>query len=261
MERRGRAASLLAAAALVAAIAVPAVLAEGEPAFEVRSFRAMSTGLGPLHAASLLSPARRDLIVQDLDPEGGPDDEIARSLSLYAVVGEASLTGEPRVRIELDPAELFYDVGRPANAPHEALFLLTRGAVLRFDTETGERVPVARLDSVFRAPKGRAIERLDFVRDLDGDGLDDLVVQDFVAIQVMLQSPAFVYLFEDGLLNLPSRTLILCRTASNAINVDDGQRTLGRNDPKDKNGHPSLMQDPRSIMHEVAKFFLFDDAV
>ncbi len=74
----------------------------------------------------------------------------------------------------------------PTDQAQQAVFILCTDKVLRLDQFDGNPVIIAEVPSMYR---GRSFAELtnavDFARDLDGDGVADLVVQDFDAVHVL----------------------------------------------------------------------------
>ena len=117
--------------------------------------------------------------------EGGSPE-----LAVFSPDVAGRLPVRPSRLLEL-PADLVgFDVGPapgPA-APGDALYLLTPSALLRWDAG-GERLErVLEIASVYRVRPSGGPVRIDFLRDADGDGKEDLVLPGFDAYRVALFS-------------------------------------------------------------------------
>ncbi|MGF1606980.1 MAG: FG-GAP repeat domain-containing protein [Rhodothalassiaceae bacterium] len=103
-----------------------------------------------------------------------------RQFDFYAV-DRRGLT--PQLSLTMPEAALYYDLGAVPDG--QALFFLAPEGVYR-DAGQGADL-VARTTSLYRLPGSPAFLRDDFAKDLTGDGLADLLVQDFQQLRVFVQ--------------------------------------------------------------------------
>ncbi|WP_446830228.1 FG-GAP repeat domain-containing protein [Candidatus Foliamicus sp.] len=106
-----------------------------------------------------------------------------RQVRLFALQG-----GEWRITRDagLHPATLFVDVARLAE--QDRLISYRPGSVDWFDPKVGKQRPLAALTTRYRAAAGDGIPHLDITRDVNGDGLDDLLAPDIDGFWLSLQS-------------------------------------------------------------------------
>ena len=95
----------------------------------------------------------------------------------------------------LDVGTLFVDAVRGAD--RDRLVAYRRGGVYWFDTDSRSERLVAEISMTFRAP-GEGMPLIDIGRDLNHDGLDDLVIPDIDGFRIAVQWP-------DGTFAAPAR--------------------------------------------------------
>jgi hypothetical protein len=105
-----------------------------------------------------------------------------------------------------------YDVGRLGD--RDALFFVEPGRILRYDFAAENLVEAVKISTIYAQERNGEITPIDFVRDVNGDGLDDLVVPDTAGYRVRLQRP-------DG--SLGTEALLL---ESSSMSVSDGVVTF-----------------------------------
>ncbi|MYA30198.1 MAG: hypothetical protein F4Y31_03090 [Gammaproteobacteria bacterium] len=86
----------------------------------------------------------------------------------------------------LDPGVLFVEVARIAD--RDRLITYRRGSVEWLDPESGGQRPLVDLRIPYRASHEDGIPHLDIARDVNGDGLDDLLLPDLDGFWLALQS-------------------------------------------------------------------------
>jgi len=91
----------------------------------------------------------------------------------------ADLAGGDRAGLVLPlPGDLVaLDISASANG--ESIYFLSPRGLERMDLPRGERVLVLAVQSLYRLPRKEKIALRDFLRDADGDGIDDLLLPDF----------------------------------------------------------------------------------
>lgn len=161
------------------ALTVLAVFSGGPiaPSAAAQTFRVLERMLqAPVHGApqalDLLGTGRPALMV--MTKRRG-----VRLIQLYDL-SEGDL--QPAASLPVPADMIYYDIGE--NPP--ALYYLTPQGILR---ETGKGPAlVARTPSLWPIGANPDFDRLGFVRDADGDGLDDLLVPDFAASHLFVQA-------------------------------------------------------------------------
>ena len=109
----------------------------------------------------------------------------SRSLRLR-LIARAGGEWTTALDVPLDRAVLFVDIARIAG--YDRLITYRRGSVEWLDPESGEQRPLIDLRIPYRASHEDGIPHLDIARDLNGDGLDDLLLPDTDGFWLALQS-------------------------------------------------------------------------
>lgn len=112
---------------------------------------------------------------------GGRDDEFAQRLAVFSLQS----TAEPLLSMSPGTHLIAYDTGRIGD--RDSLFFIEPGRIMRFDIPTGELVEFAKIRSIYGQQRTGQITPIDFIRDVSGDELDDLVVPDTAGYRVRLQ--------------------------------------------------------------------------
>jgi hypothetical protein len=114
----------------------------------------------------------------------GRDDDHVQQLAIFSL-GPAPAV-EPLLSLVPGPNLIAYDVGRLGE--QDALLFIEPGRVLRYDFDTGEFVAVVKIRTIYGQNRIGDIVPVDFFRDLDLDGRDDLIVPDTAGYRVRLQN-------------------------------------------------------------------------
>jgi hypothetical protein len=122
-------------------------------------------------------------------------------LALYDVRANGSVDREPAARVSLAKGALFFDTGR-IGARNELLLLSPTGVSKLTPTGVTELVEA---QSMYKTASSAALTKLDFMTDVNGDGLDDIVLPDFEGLRVALQSASGFDGFQ--LLELPKHAI------------------------------------------------------
>ncbi len=114
----------------------------------------------------------------------GTDGQGEQQLRIYGLQrgAEASL----QLSLDLGPDLLFMDVARVPGG--EALCFLDSKGVVCLDFSSGALRRVQTVSSLFRLPRISSIVSSDFMQDVNGDQLDDILVADFTGLQVSIQA-------------------------------------------------------------------------
>lgn len=128
----------------------------------------------PVLSASLSGDERHIIL-------GGRDDDFAQRLAIYSL----RQTAEPLLSLRPGAHLIAYDTGRIGG--RDSLFFIEPGRIMRFDISTGEFVEFSKVRSIYGQQRTGQITPIDFIRDVSGDELDDLVVPDTAGYRVRLQ--------------------------------------------------------------------------
>lgn len=111
----------------------------------------------------------------------GRDDEFAQRIAVFSLQKLA----EPLLDLRPGAHLIAYDTGRIGG--HDSLFFIEPGRIMRLDISTGEFIEFAKIRSIYGQQRTGQITPIDFIRDVSGDELDDLVVPDTAGYRVRLQ--------------------------------------------------------------------------
>ena len=112
---------------------------------------------------------------------GGRDDDFEQRLAVFSL----QKTAEPLLSLRPGAHLIAYDTGRIAGL--DSLFFIEPGRIMRFDVSSGEFVEFSKIRSIYGQQRTGQITPIDFIRDVSGDELDDLVVPDTAGYRVRLQ--------------------------------------------------------------------------
>lgn len=132
----------------------------------------------------------------------GRSSEDDKYLGLFTVRDDGSVETEPAAKVALAKEALFYDTGRIG--AKKQLLLLTATSVS--ELTPGGVAEIAKVQSIYKTQSSAALTKLDFLIDVNGDGLDDIVLPDFEGLRVALQSPEGFDHFD--LLELPPQLTV-----------------------------------------------------
>jgi len=111
----------------------------------------------------------------------GRDDNHRQHLAIYAL-GD---TGQPVLSLQPGPQLIAYDVGRIGDT--DSLFFIEPGRIMRLDVASGDISEFVRARSIYGQHRSGHIGPIDFVRDINDDERDDLVLPDTSGYRVRLQ--------------------------------------------------------------------------
>jgi hypothetical protein len=131
-------------------------------------------------------------LIEDVDGDGRKDLVVLeeRRVVLH-LQGKDGFAGWPAQVMALPEAALVVDVGDRRNSPGKEFVYITAGGVFALPWEGkrwGNPVPWAEGETCLRRGKGIPLVR-DFFTDLDGDGLDDLIVPAPRKYAILRQNP------------------------------------------------------------------------
>ena len=123
-----------------------------------------------------------DLGVINVDHQG------KRHLRIYAV---NDIAGAPKLSVTLRPSVLFVDVADIGGC--DRLIIYERGRLSWFDPRSRTESLLVKVNSNFRRPREREIPHVDLTRDVNGDGMDDLLVPCADGFRVYVQKRGGVF--------------------------------------------------------------------
>jgi len=153
----------------------------------------------PVLVADLHGDGRRQILV------AGRDDAHEQRLAIYSLDSIRESGAEPLTTLHPGPNLIAYDVGRLGD--DDALLFIEPGRVLRYSFVDGDFVEVIKIRSIYGQQRSGDIVPIDFFRDIDDDGRDDLIVPDTAGYRVRLQRPDGS-LSEESLLEESSRMTV-----------------------------------------------------
>jgi hypothetical protein len=159
--------------ATIAALAGAPALANGL-AFDERVIDAGFHVEQPALVASLTAGKRHIVLA-------GRNDEHEQHLAVFAVDNPA----EPLLDLAPGKHLIAYDVGRIAD--QDSLYFVEPGRIVRFDLESGEFVEFITIRTIYGQHRSGRIVPIDFIRDINGDDRDDVVIPDTAGYRVRLQ--------------------------------------------------------------------------
>lgn len=132
------------------------------------------------------------VLVADLYGDGGRqvlvagrDDAHEQHLAIYALESVRNAEARPLITLNPEPNHIAYDVGRLGD--EDALLFIEPGRISRYDLAKNDFVEVLEIESIYGQQRTGDIVPIDFFRDINDDGLDDLVVPDIAGYRVRLQ--------------------------------------------------------------------------
>jgi hypothetical protein len=129
--------------------------------------------------ADLYGDSRRQILI------AGRDDAHEQHLAIYSLDSIREPGAKPLVTLNPGPDLIAYDVGRLGD--DDALLFIEPGRVLRYSFEDGDFVEFIKIRSIYGQQRSGDINPIDFFRDIDGDGRDDLIVPDTAGYRIRLQ--------------------------------------------------------------------------
>ena len=111
----------------------------------------------------------------------GRTEDHAQRLAVYSI----DRPDAPVLEIEAPQHLIAFDVGQFGG--EEQLFFIEPGGITRFDFEKGEVVEFVTIRTIYGQKRSGMLIPIDFIRDINGDDLDDVVVPDTAGYRVRLQ--------------------------------------------------------------------------
>jgi hypothetical protein len=115
----------------------------------------------------------------------GRDAAHQQRLTVFQLGGELGVT--PLVSLDPAPNMITYDIGRIND--QDGLFAIEPGRVIRYDLEQGEFIEVVEIQSLYSQERNGDLAPIDFLRDINDDERDDLIIPDAAGYRIRLQTP------------------------------------------------------------------------
>ena len=155
--------------------------------------------------ADLHGDGRRQILV------AGRDDAHKQHLAIYSLESIRNSSIEPLIALNPGPNLIAYDVGKLGD--RDALLFIEPGRVSRYNLVNGKLVELLEIKSIYGQQRSGDIVPIDFFRDINDDGLDDLVIPDTAGYRIRLQKPDG-HFGEESLLEESSRMTVADRQVS-----------------------------------------------
>ena len=133
----------------------------------------------PVLAASLLENGSQQIVL------AGHDEQHQQRLSVHAVHAANAGAAEPLLSMTPSANLIAYDVGRLGD--RDALYFIEPGRILRYDFSAGDFDVVTDIKTIYGQERTGEIVPIDFIRDVNEDERDDIVVADTAGYRVRLQ--------------------------------------------------------------------------
>jgi len=157
--------------ALSALVSIP-VVAQDSAVFTISDIQANHT-VSELLLVPFFKAGEQVLVAK------GRTADNEKMFSFYEVGLDKKMKESPSLTVLMPEAALFYDFASLTGDKKQSLLFLNSEGVQRFDPERGGFETLAALSSMYRKNESPLFEALDFARDLNGDGCDDLIMPDF----------------------------------------------------------------------------------
>jgi len=164
---------------LILAFSVATTAAAKEPKFTEIVVDAGFFVEQPVLFANLGNDGRQHIVL------AGHNDDHQQRLAVFPVDPDREARHEPILSVSPGANLIAYDVGQVGAS--EGLFFIEPGRIVRYDFGAGQLVEVSQVQTIYGQERANAIIPLDFVRDVNDDGLDDLVVPGVAGYRVRLQ--------------------------------------------------------------------------
>ena len=146
------------------------------------SERVIDTGFSveqPVLVGDLAEAPGRQLVL------AGRDDEHRQYLAIYDLDDPGVAGAEPMLTMNPPPRLIAYDVGQLGE--RDDLFFIEPGRILRYNLEERSFAEIVQIRTIYGQNRTGNIVPIDFIRDINLDGRDDLIVPDTVGYRVRLQ--------------------------------------------------------------------------
>jgi len=153
-------------------------------------------GISALKAVNFFAPNTPALVAS------GQDDGERKFFSFFEMNGNNRLSQTVKLKIEMPQDAIFYDFAPVFNTDQQSLLFLNSSGIQIFDPEKGEVRQLAALSSIYKQNGSPLLSQVDFARDMNGDGLADILVPDFEGYRVLINDGHGGF-SDETLLNMP----------------------------------------------------------
>jgi len=133
-----------------------------------------------LLVANFFAPGKAALVAR------GRDTDQRKYFSLFEMNGGNKVADAPKLKVEMPEEALFFDFANIFDTDHESLLFLDAGGVQILDVASGEIRPLVAVPSIYKQNGSPVFTQVDFAKDMNGDGLSDLVIPDFSGYRILL---------------------------------------------------------------------------
>jgi FG-GAP-like repeat len=128
-------------------------------------------------------------------PEGNPEGKSGGKISgkyfsFFEMNANGQFNAAPRMTVEMPEDAVFFDFAPIFDKDLQSLLFLNADGVQIFDPATGAVTMLAPALSIYKQHGSPLFNHVDFARDVNGDGLADLLIPDFGGYRLMLNDGA-----------------------------------------------------------------------
>jgi len=156
-------------------------VASAQPLFKISTIESGDVRGQTIVATHLVDARKASLILLTVDA----DDE--RKISVFEL-GNGLYERQLNIDSDIGNDIILVDEGRLGD--RDILVLFSRNRVWQYDPYTGKRKQLVRVSSIYGSTIFGHIPRMDLFKDLNGDGLDDLLIPTFTGFTVYIQNAA-----------------------------------------------------------------------
>lgn len=137
-------------------------------------------GISALKVVNFFGPNTPALVAS------GQDSSERKFFSFFEMTGNNKLVPTAKLKVEMPENAIFYDFAAVFGADQQNLLFLNSDGVQVFDPEKGEVREIAPLSSIYKQNGSPLFSQVDFARDMNGDGLADILLPDFAGYRLLL---------------------------------------------------------------------------
>lgn len=169
----------MALAAMASSFSLSAALVEP---FNISKLAVNIDNVDGMKVADFLADDSLDIVLL------GRNNQKQKQLQLFTLTEGKSSEQAPDV-VPLDSNVLFYDTGTLAGTDKTSLMFLQPGKVVRYDMTTQKLHTLVETQSIYRPSRQKTTEisAMQFLYDLNKDGLSDIVIADFEYTNIFIQ--------------------------------------------------------------------------
>ena len=137
-------------------------------------------GVAALRAVNFFAPNSPALVAN------GQSEDERKFFSFFEMNGNNKLSAAATLKVEMPNDAIFYDFAHVFDADQQSLLFLNSAGIQIFDPEKGETRQITALSSIYKQNGNPLFSQVNFARDLNGDGLADILVPDFKGYRLLL---------------------------------------------------------------------------